>query len=148
MKVRHHGLACRSEETADRFYEQLLGLKKLEPKTLPAALSGLLFGIHSDLPIRNYAGDELHFEVFIHECNPPAGGSPVHVCLEVEDLDTFLERCRTMGVPVTRVPRGDRWITFIRDYDGNRFEIKTAGATDSRPGTIQRRESAGSLRGG
>ena len=31
-----------------------------------------------------------------------------------------------MDVPVIRAPRGERWITFIRDYDGNLFEIKEA----------------------
>ena len=128
MKVRHCGLACRSEETADRFYETFLGLKKSERKSVPAALSGPLFGLPCDLAVLNYAGDEVHFEVFIHEGERPAAGSPTHICLEVENLDAFLERCRAMGVPVIRAPRGDRWITFIQDYDGNLFEIKEATA--------------------
>jgi hypothetical protein len=29
-----------------------------------------------------------------------------------------------MDVPVIRAPRGDRWVTFIQDCDGNLFEIK------------------------
>ncbi len=124
MKVRHHGLACRSEETAERFYEKFLGLKKLERKTVPAALSGAFFGIPSDLTVLNYVRDDVFFEVFIHESARPAAGSPNHICLEVGDLESFLERCRVMGVPVIRAPRGDRWITFIQDFDGNLFEIK------------------------
>jgi catechol 2,3-dioxygenase-like lactoylglutathione lyase family enzyme len=128
MKIRHYGLACRSEETADRFYEKFLGLKKSGRKAVPAVLSGPLFGIPSDLTLLNYDGDEVHFEVFIYESERPAAGSPTHVCLEVEDLGAFLERCRAMGVPVIGVPRGDQWITFIQDYDGNLFEIKPTGA--------------------
>jgi catechol 2,3-dioxygenase-like lactoylglutathione lyase family enzyme len=124
MKVLHYALACRSEETADRFYEKLLGLKKWEPRTVPAALSGPLLGIPSDLTVLNYVGDEVHIEVFVLRGAGPVDRSPAHICLEVEDLDGFLERCRAMGIPVSRAPRGDRWITFIQDYDGNRFEIK------------------------
>jgi len=124
MKARHYGLACRSEETADRFYEKFLGLKKSERKTVPAALSGLLFGLPRDLAVLSYAGDEVQFEVFVHQGERPAAGSPAHICLEVENLEAFLERCRAMGVPVIRAPKGDKWITFVQDYDGNLFEIK------------------------
>jgi len=127
MKVRHYGLACRSEDAADRFYEKFLGLKKSERKIVPAALCQLLFGIPYDLTVLNYAGDGVHFEVFIHHGLRPASGSPTHLCLEVESLDAFLERSRAMGIPVIRVPRGDQWITFIQDYDGNLFEIKAGG---------------------
>lgn len=128
MKVRHHGLACRSEETADRFYEKFLGMEKLGRKSVPAALAGALFGIPGDLTVLNYAGDEVYFEIFIHEREQSAAGSPAHICLEVEDLAAFLERCREMDVPVIRAPRGEQWITFVRDYDGNLFEIKEVKA--------------------
>jgi len=124
MRVRHYGLACRSEETADRFYEKLLGLKKSERKTVPAALAEPLFGLSCDLEVLNYAGEGAHFEVFIHEREPSVAVSPAHICLEVEDLEVFLERCRAMEVPVIRAPRGDRWIIFIQDFDGNMFELK------------------------
>jgi catechol 2,3-dioxygenase-like lactoylglutathione lyase family enzyme len=124
MKVRHYGLACRSEESADRFFEKLLGLKKLERKNVPAALATAFFGIPRDLTVLNYSGDGVYFEVFIHEKEMPAVPSPAHICLEIENLGAFLERCRAMDVSVSRAPRGDRVITFIRDYDGNLFEIK------------------------
>jgi len=128
MRVRHYGLACRSEETADRFYEELLGLKKSERKTVPAALAEPLFGLSRDLEVLNYADEGVHFEVFIQEREPSVVVSPAHICLEVEDFDAFLERCRALNVPVSRAPRGDRWITFVQDYDGNLFEIKAAAA--------------------
>ena len=124
MKVSHIGLACRSEETADRFYEKFLGMKKLERKTVPAEVSGVFFGLPSDLTVLNYVRENIYFEVFIHQSARPAAGSPAHICLEVEDLEAFLERARTMGVPILRAPKGDRWITFVRDLDGNLFEIK------------------------
>lgn len=128
MKVRHYGLACRSEEKADRFYERFLGLKKSERKSVPAALAGAFFGIPGDLTVLNYTGDEVYFEIFIHDSELTAARSPAHICLEVEDLAAFLERCRALDVPVIRAPRGEQWITFVRDYDGNLFEIKEVKA--------------------
>jgi catechol 2,3-dioxygenase-like lactoylglutathione lyase family enzyme len=124
MKVRHYGLACSSEETADRFYEKLLGLKKSERKAVSAVLSETFFGIPGDLTFVHYSGEGIDFEVFFHETGRPPTGSIAHVCLEVEGLDSFLERCRAMGVPIIRAPRGDWWVTFIQDFDGNLFEIK------------------------
>ena len=47
-----------------------------------------------------------------------------HVCLAVDKLEAFLEKCRNMGVEIARVPKGDAVITFIKDYDGNLFELK------------------------
>jgi catechol 2,3-dioxygenase-like lactoylglutathione lyase family enzyme len=124
MKALHYGLACSSEETADRFYEKFLGLKKSEPKTVPAGLCGPLFGIPSDMTVVNYTDDGIQLEIFIHPGPRPADASPAHVCLEVGSVDAFIERSRTMGFPVVRAPKGGKWITFIQDLDGNRFEIK------------------------
>ena len=47
-----------------------------------------------------------------------------HVCLEVDSLEAFLEACRKMEVEIVQVPKGDAMITFIKDDDGNLFEIK------------------------
>ena len=124
MNVRHYGLACRSEETADRFYRDCLRMKKLDRRTVGAALSQAFFGIPSDLTVLNYSGDGIYFEVFIHEGKASAAPSPAHICLEIDGLEAFLERCRGMDVPVIRVPRGEQWIAFIKDYDGNLFEVK------------------------
>ena len=44
--------------------------------------------------------------------------------LEVDDLSGFIEKCRSMSVEITQVPKGDNTLTFVRDFDGNLFEIK------------------------
>jgi len=129
MRVRHVGLATRSLENADRFYGQLLGLRKSEPKTLPAAISRLLFNLDKDFTVVNYADDTLHFEIFVYNGDSRAFGPPGHVCLEAENLDALVERCRAMNFPVVRAPKGEGWITFIQDDDGNFFEIKELPAS-------------------
>ena len=49
-----------------------------------------------------------------------------HVCIAVESLPELLRRCEGAGVVVLRVPKGESLITFIKDTDGNLFEIKEA----------------------
>jgi catechol 2,3-dioxygenase-like lactoylglutathione lyase family enzyme len=124
MKLRHVGLACVSEENADKFYGGLLGLKKSEPKTLPRALAKAIFGVDCDLKIINYIGDGLHAEILISGQPSNRAGCIEHIALDVGDLSVFLQGCRDLGVKVIQVPKGDAMLTFVRDLDGNLFEIK------------------------
>ena len=125
MILRHVALTCSSEEKSDKFYKNLLGLQKSEPKTIPPALSKTLFDIESELKIINYQNEYLHFEIFLTSHNNPSVRRIEHVCLEVDDLATFLEKCRTLQVKIVRVPKEDKLLTFISDDDGNLFEIKS-----------------------
>jgi len=124
MILRHVALTCSSEEKSDKFYKNLLGLQKSEPKTIPAALSKALFAINSELKIINYLNEYLHFEIFLTSHNNSSVRRIDHVCLEVDDLAVFLEKCRTLQVKIIQVPRKDKLLTFISDDDGNLFEIK------------------------
>ena len=44
MKLIHIALACRSEAASDRFYQELLGLRKIRSKTIPSSLAEQIFG--------------------------------------------------------------------------------------------------------
>ena len=122
MTFKHTGLTCRSEENADRFYQQILGLERQEPKILAAALSQALFGIEAEVPIINYVGSAAHFEIFIYD-SPEPKPSIDHTCLQVESLPDFLDLCRQNNVEIQMVPKGNKTITFVKDFDGNSFEI-------------------------
>ena len=124
MLLRHVALTCSSEKNSDRLYKNLLGLKKSEPKILPATLSKAIFSVDTELMIINYQGEKAHFEIFIADNLMRDARQIEHVCLEVDDLQGFLNKCRKLGVEVSQIPKGDRILTFIRDYDGNLFEIK------------------------
>ena len=124
MKLRHVGLTSGSEKNSDKFFGELLGLEKMEPKTLPAALSQALFNVKAELKVLNYESDQAHFEIFIG-APEKRGVKPIeHVCLEVDDLAAFLQKCRSLKVNILQVPKGDTLLTFINDDDGNLFEIK------------------------
>ena len=136
MQILHVGLACRSEVESDRFYQDLLGLSKQDPKTLSRDLAHAIFGVDRELTMINYVGDDVHFEIFITDtagdtARDTAGDTPrdpsgpiAHTCLAVDDLEEFLARCRTLDVEVARIPRGNYTVTFIKDYAGNLFEVK------------------------
>jgi catechol 2,3-dioxygenase-like lactoylglutathione lyase family enzyme len=124
MILKHIALICTSEEKADTFYVDLLGLTKMEPKIISATLSQAIFNIHSDLKIVNYVGENLHFEVFIHNQTNPETARIEHTCIEVDDRPSFLEKCKTFGIKTMEIPVGDHVLIFISDHNNNRFEIK------------------------
>jgi catechol 2,3-dioxygenase-like lactoylglutathione lyase family enzyme len=133
MNLRHVALVCSCEENADTFFAVLLGLKKAEPKHISPALAKAIFGIDSELEVINYLNDEIHFEIFIFGQARGKDRRIEHVCLEVDDLASFLRRCRGLNVKILQVPRGESLLTFISDFDGNLFEIKEKKGVDRRP---------------
>ena len=124
MKLRHAGVGCRSEANADRFFRDVLGMKKSEPRTVERELSRALFDVDAELKMIHYVKGDADVEVFIAEGVGGRSRGVGHVCLEVEELGTFLERCREAGVKVIQAPKGESVVTFIRDGDDNLYEIK------------------------
>lgn len=124
MVLRHVGLTCGSEENSDRFYADLLCLTKSEPKILPSELSKAIFDLDTELVMINYLNEHVHFEIFIIDHHENHCQKIAHTCLGVEDLEIFLEKCHSLDVDVARIPKGDKTLIFIKDFDGNLFEIK------------------------
>jgi len=124
MVLKHVALVCGSEGNSDKFYGQVLGLTKINSKILPRKLSRQIFKLDSELKIVNYADDNLHFEIFINNRKSPGDKRIEHVCVEVPDLKSFLEKCDTMDVHVLKIPKKDKLLVFVTDLDGNLFEIK------------------------
>ena len=124
MRVKHVGLTCSSEENSDKFYQVLLGLNKSESKILPIELSKAIFNLDADLQIINYGDKNIHFEIFIDRQLKKRQPQIAHLCIEVEDLTGFVNKCQSMHLEIKQVPKGNKILTFIEDYDGNLFEIK------------------------
>jgi len=121
----HTALVCRSEDNADRFYLKLLGLEKTEPKALPRNLSQAIFGVDAELTIINYTGKGMHFEIFIGD-NPQDNAPKIeHTCIEVESRGKLLADCGKLNITVNKVPKGNKTLLFVQDFDGNLFEVKS-----------------------
>jgi catechol 2,3-dioxygenase-like lactoylglutathione lyase family enzyme len=123
MKILHVAIPCRRVENADLFYGRLLGLIRSEPRSVPRELAFTLFGLDQDLTVIYYTSDDMQFEVFVGAF-PPQAPQVNHVCLKVADLEAFLTACQEIGAQVIRAPKGDKVVIFIRDLDGNAFEVK------------------------
>ena len=123
MYLKHVALTCSSEEKADTFFAELLGLIKSEPKTLPCELSKAIFNVDSELVMINYQNEQVHFEIFVTGPNGGNSRKIAHTCLEVDNLEVFLGKCHSLNVDIARIPKGDKTLTFIKDFDGNLFEI-------------------------
>jgi catechol 2,3-dioxygenase-like lactoylglutathione lyase family enzyme len=124
MDLLHVGLTSSSEEEANRFYVDLLGLKRGEPKVLAAEICRAIFGVDRELTVVNYVGESAHFEVFVCDEAPMPARQIEHACVAVENLPAFLRKCDALDVEVIRAVKGESLITFIKDADGNLFEIK------------------------
>jgi catechol 2,3-dioxygenase-like lactoylglutathione lyase family enzyme len=124
MRFHHAAVVCSSPETSDRFYEGILGLKKVKSVSLNSDLAEQLFGTARECGVILYADETLAVEVFLDISTPTERSPFLHLCLEVEDREQFLEMCHAKGVEVNRVQKGDSLVTLIKDYDGNLFEIK------------------------
>jgi len=124
MLLKHVGLACRTEANADKFYRDLLGLNKSGPKTLPSNLSKAIFNFDAELQIIDYIDEQVHCEVFITGPVDNLSRPIAHLCLEVNDLSEFIEKCHRSNVETAQIAKGDKTLTFIKDFDGNLFEIK------------------------
>ena len=123
MVLRHVALTSSSEEKADAFYADLLGLTKSEPKALPRDLSKAIFNVDSELVMINYQDEQVHFEIFVTGSNGGNSRKIAHICLEVDNLEVFLEKCHSLNVDIARIPKGEKELIFIKDFDGNLFEI-------------------------
>jgi len=123
MKINHVALSASSEEKADRFYLDILGLKKASPKTVETSLSQALFNLNFPLAYFSYYDDNVRFEIFILP-ESRLQFSPSHICLEVEERESLLSKCLASGLPVKRLIKEGKEIVFISDFDGHLFEIK------------------------
>ncbi len=124
MQLNHIGLFCSSEEKSDLFYGEILGLEKLNAKAVPAALAKQIFDIDSAFRIINYGNDDVKIEIFVGDQHPGPGKSVHHLCIDVAQRESFLKVCEAHGTEIRKIPKGDYELVFIRDFDGNLFEIK------------------------
>ena len=122
---KHTALVCSQEENADRFYQQLLGLEKANPKVLPRSLAKAIFNIDAELTIINYTGAGIHFEIFIAQGQACNDQKIAHTCIEVDDHRLFLDACRNLDISVNQMQKGDKVLLFVRDFDDNLFEVKS-----------------------
>lgn len=124
MKLLHAAVGASTAEKADTFFEDLVGLSKIKASVLTRELANSIFHIDAACGLVLYGNENFSVEVIVTDPLPGQGRTFSHICLEVEDRDRFIERCRSKGLEINLVPKGDALLCFIEDFDGNLYEIK------------------------
>jgi catechol 2,3-dioxygenase-like lactoylglutathione lyase family enzyme len=119
MKIAHIGLIVADLQRSALFYEQLLGLSRIERPQL--SFDGIWYGLESGQQIHlmrldtPYAGCE----------RPTHGGRDNHVALCCDAFDAIRQRLEAAGVDYTLSKSGRRAL-FCRDPDDNTIELIAA----------------------
>ncbi|MFX1308443.1 MAG: VOC family protein [Promethearchaeota archaeon] len=126
MKIEHIAVGYNSEEEADKFFIELLGLKKIRSKSVPPNLMEEFFGVKKEQKFVIYGMEDSNFEVFITNDKSKAKDVFTHSCLVIKNRDEFLDKASSMSFEVIKVPRkeSDGYYLFIKDSFQNLYEIK------------------------
>lgn len=124
--IDHIALGANSESNSDKFFIQLLGLKKIRDKIVSADLMEKFFGLKKEHKLVNYGSDTITFEVFISDDDTKVKDLYTHPCLLIENRDEFVKKALSLGYTTIKVPRDDGtgYFLFIRDSFQNLYEIK------------------------
>lgn len=127
LKLEHIAVASNSEVNSDKFYMNLLKLKKVKSFTVSKDLMTQFFGVNRDQQIVRYSNEKLDIEVFIINENEKSLDTFTHACIIVEERDKLVDDAKNLGFQVIKVPRegSTNYYLFIKDDFGNLFEIKS-----------------------
>jgi len=116
MNIAHIGLIVSDLQRAALFYEQILGLSRIQRPDL--AFDGIWFGLEG--------GQQIHLMVLNNPyagCEKPEhGGRDNHVALHTHDFDVIRKRLDVADILYTASKSG-RAALFCRDPDGNTIEL-------------------------
>ena len=124
MKINHIALINDSEKKADKFYQDFLGLEKLRTFKVSSGMVFQIFNLKKEYKIIVYSKNQIKIEVFIDEEYKGDRNSIPHVCIEVENREKLISKAEKMGIDYLKIPKQNSFYLFIRDYNGNLFEVK------------------------
>lgn len=122
----HAGLRVSSEANARAVFEDLFGLERVKSFEAGADLMNNLFHVDKAVTVIVYQARQAAVEVFVA---PDCDSRTVfdHICIESADRAAVMESARGMGFEIRAHARPDgSEIIFIKDTDGNLYEIKEA----------------------
>lgn len=126
MKIEHIALGYNTEQEADKFFIDLLGMNKIRTKNVSEDLMQKFFKVKKEFKAILYSSNKVIFEVFITNDKSNAQDAFTHPCLIMENRDEFVSKAIAMGYKVIKVPRleNNSYYLFIKDGFQNLYEIK------------------------
>ena len=119
---KHVALTYSDRGKAKLFFTDILGIPLTRTFTVSEKLADTFFGLEEEVNVDVYDNGEIVFEVFI--TNRSKQMSFEHTCMEINNQQTFIERCRKYGIEPIIVDRNGKIYVFVRDFSDNLFEIK------------------------
>jgi len=120
--IKHVALDYSNKKKADTFFIDILGLNFEKKFNLKSEISNSIFGIKKDVEIVVYKNEKSYFEIFLTK--PLKKTSFHHVCIEINNQQDFIERCRKHGLKPFIVDKNGKKLLFVRDFSNNLYEVK------------------------
>jgi len=126
MKIDHIAIAQNSEADSDKFFVELLGMRKIHSFLVSADKMMNFFGVNQEYQFLRYEDENLGVEVIITNDNSKSTDLFTHPCLIIENRDDLIEKAQKLEFHVIKVPRddGSGYYLFIKDNYDNLYEIK------------------------
>jgi len=125
----HCAVATSSEENADAVFRRLFGMSVVKEFMVGEELGCALFGFGGEAKVIVYSAGGATIEAFISPERSGARDRYDHICLATLNRRDLLERASSMGMKITTFARDNGDVVFIRDADGNFYEIKEKEGT-------------------
>ncbi len=122
IKLEHIAIQCSSKQKASVFFEEILGLKKIDSFELYSELGKKLFNANKKIEVEKFGNDFVLIEVFYSK--KINHNQFEHYCLIVDDREKIVEKCRREKLIVKEFSKNNKKWVFVKDYCGNLFELK------------------------
>lgn len=120
--IQHVALEFNNKKNADIFFIKVLGLNLDKSFNLSEKLSYDIFGIKQKMEINVYSNEKSCFEIFFSK--KPKIKLFEHICIEVDDKEEFIKRCKEHKIKPFNIKKGEKNLLFIKDQSNNLYEIK------------------------
>ncbi|MCB2208685.1 MAG: VOC family protein [Bacteroidetes bacterium] len=122
MKLEHIALSVSDHKEIERFYINVLGMKQIKNFVLRKDLVANIFEINEEINVFLLQKDSVVFEIFVTTGYRKQAFD--HVCISINNREKFITKAMLNGYNVIRIEREIFDLIFIKDKDGNIFEIK------------------------
>jgi len=120
--LNHIALNSNSENDANSFFYELLGIPLVKKFNISKNLAYKIFKIFKDIEVLVYENNNIRFEIFITDEKYYKNFD--HICLEIDNKNELIKKCKEYNIDYFYVNKEDKKLLFIRDQYGTLFEIK------------------------
>lgn len=122
MKLEHIALSVSDHQEVEKFYMYVLGMKQIKNFVLRKDLAANIFGINKEIAVFLLQKDKVVFEIFV--TTEYRKQKFDHVCISIKNREEFINKAMINEYEVIRIKREIFDLIFVKDKDGNIFEVK------------------------